>query len=51
MLAQIMACLMNGLAFLPHGMAEDVLSNALILERITQPVTWFEQQGARQYES
>ena len=48
-LAQIMACLMNGLAFLPHGMAEDVLSNALILERITQPVFWFEQQGARQY--
>lgn len=40
---------MNGLAFLPHGMAEDVLSNALILERITQPVFWFEQQGARQY--
>ena len=48
-LARIMACLMKGLTFLPHGMAEDVLSHALIPERIAQPVFWFEQQGARQY--
>lgn len=48
-LAQIMACLMNGLVFLPHGMAEDVLSSPLIPERIAQSVLWFEQQGARQY--
>ncbi len=48
-LAEIMACLMSGLAFLPHGMAEDVLRNVLVPERIAQPVFWFEQQGARQY--